>query len=185
MRNGRVWAVALVAAMAAGCAEDEESTAPGWAPATVAVTAMPASGFSVEWGMPGVPSPVKPGASFAVGVAVKNTGDQIWLDPRTADPESAAGAVRLTSRWWGADAKKPYSDYAARGELPSPVHPGQTAVMAVPVVAPAEPGNYQLQLELVQENFGWFEQMGAQVLRVPVTVAAEASPRNARGATSR
>ena len=65
-----------------------------------------------------------------------------------------------------------------------PVRPGKTAVMAIAVTAPTEPGNYKLQLDLVQENVSWFETRGAPVLMVPVVVKADTDtpkPRGSRG----
>jgi hypothetical protein len=178
MGNGTRYAMALLLAFGAtGCDDADEPNESGSlaAGAKGAMSPMPPSGFAVEWGIPGVPSTVKPGASFGVGVPVKNIGDQAWPDPGHADPKVyASGAVRLTYRWWSADGSKTVTDYAnaARGELVQPVQPSDSAVLAVLAVAPVEPGNYQLQLELVQENVSWFEEMGAARLMVPVTVVA-------------
>jgi hypothetical protein len=182
----RVLAAVLLAACLAGCGDEEEGSAdtpgtppPSWVP-------LSETAFSVEWGVPGVPSVVPAGSAFAVGVRVKNTGDQAWLDPRTSDAKTyAAGAVRLSYRWWKAsNSGKPHSDYGPeRGELLGPVQPGQTTVMAIEVNAPAEPGDYKLQLDLLQELVSWFEPHGAQKLLVPVKVGSPtAAPAAATGA---
>jgi hypothetical protein len=42
--------------------------------------------------------------------------------------------------------------------------------MAVEVVAPPEPGEYRLQLDLLQELVAWFEDKGAPRLLVPIRV---------------
>lgn len=178
MGNGTRYAIALLLALGAtGCDDADEPNESGTlAGPKGAMSPMPPSGFAVEWGIPGVPSTVKPGASFGVGVPVKNISDQVWPDPSHSDSKVyASGAVRLTYRWWSADARKEVSSYsgAPRGDLALAVQPSGSAVMAVLVTAPTEPGNYQLQLELVQENVSWFEEMGAAKLLVPVTVAAE------------
>lgn len=178
MTNLRLLSVVLLALSAAGCG-DEETDRPPEANAAPArsLAPMPESGFRVEWGRPGVPPTIEPGAQFAVGVGVTNRGDQVWLDPRSADTSAwASGAVRLAYRWWGTDQGKPLRDYGPeRGDLVAQVNPGQTAVLAVPVTAPTEPGSYKLQLELVQENVAWFQTMGATVLMVPVTVRPAAT----------
>lgn len=171
----RLLAVVLVALGAAACGDEEDEPAPKAAAQPAgSLVPMPETGFRVEWGRPGVPTPVEPGAQFAVGVAVTNRGDQVWLDPRSSDQTAyASGAVRLAYRWWGTDPGKPFKDYGPeRGDLLAPVNPGQTAVLAVPVTAPGTPGSYKLQLELVQENVAWFQGMGATQLMVPVTVGA-------------
>ena len=178
----RLLAVVLVALGAAACGDEEDEPAPKASaqPAAAGLAPMPETGFRVEWGRPGVPSPVEPGAQFAVGVAVTNRGDQVWLDPKNSDQSAyASGAVRLAYRWWGTDPNKPFKDYGPeRGDLIGPVGPNQTALLVVPVTAPSAPGSYKLQLELVQENVAWFQGMGASQLMVPVQVAA--APTGAR-----
>jgi hypothetical protein len=55
--------------------------------------------------------------------------------------------------------------------------------MAIEVNAPAEPGDYKLQLDLLQELVSWFEPHGAQKLLVPVKVGSPtAAPAAATGA---
>jgi hypothetical protein len=186
MTKLRVLAVVLLALGAAACSDEEAKPAAG-KPAAAATPAiplmpMPESGFRVEWGRPGVPSPIEPGARFAVAVAATNRGDQVWLDPRNSDSSAyASGAVRLAYRWWDGQGKTLVKDYGPeRGELLGPVGPNQTAILAVPVTAPSEPGSYKLQLELVQENVAFFQNIGAQVLMVPVTVKAATAPEKAK-----
>lgn len=129
------------------------------------------AGFKIEWGRPSVPAVVVSGETFAAAVIVRNAGTEVWLDPRSSGG-TGAGAVRLGYRWWRlGDTRRPFQDYAdARGELPGPLPPGNTAVLVVQVVAPSKPGKYNLQLDLVQELVSWFESKGASLLMVPVEV---------------
>jgi len=130
------------------------------------------SGFRPEWGIPAVPTRVGAGQRFPAAVLVTNGGDQTWLPARYSDGRVlAAGAVRLGYRWWkGSDHNTPYTEYAGRGELNAPVGPWQTALVAVEVVAPDRPADYELQLDLVQELVAWFATRGAATLFVPVRV---------------
>lgn len=170
--------VLLLASAAFGCGQpdvpEDEGTAASSA-AAPAVEPLPDSAFQVEWGTPGVPSVATRGSRFAVGVRVTNKGDRTWIDAGHSDPKAyGAGAVRLGARWAKKDAEKLPPQGAGygteRGELVLPVNPGQSAVMAVEVTAPSEPGEYVLQLDLCQELVSWFEDKGAAALRVPVTV---------------
>jgi hypothetical protein len=135
---------------------------------------LPDSGFKVEWvGSPAVPATVPPGKAFPLTVTVKNTSDQVWLDPKSSDAApSAAGAVRLGYRWLKAgETGKPNPAYGdTRGDLAAPLPPGQSASLTVQVTAPSQPGKYQLQLDLVQELVSWFDTKGAARLMVPVQV---------------
>jgi hypothetical protein len=137
------------------------------------VQPLPDSGFSLEWGPAVVPNSVRAGQPFPAAVLVTNAGDAAWQNPRVSEGRiPVAGAVRLGYRWWKAsDHSKPYIDHAlARGDLPGPLAPWGTSLLAVEVVAPAEPGQYELQLDLVQEMVTWFEPKGAPRLLVPVHV---------------
>jgi len=51
-----------------------------------------------------------------------------------------------------------------------PLAPGASTALAVQVTAPAQPGDYQLQLDLCQELVSWFEAKGAVQLLAPVKV---------------
>jgi hypothetical protein len=58
----------------------------------------------------------------------------------------------------------------ARGDLLEPLQPGASTSLTVQVAAPAQPGDYKLQLDLCQELVTWFEPKGAAPLVVPVKV---------------
>ena len=54
--------------------------------------------------------------------------------------------------------------------LPRRVAPGEEVAVHVEIVAPSQPGDYTLRLDLVWENFAWFSAKGAQTRDVGVTV---------------
>jgi len=135
---------------------------------------LPATGFRVGWvGRPNTPATVPAGHVFPVTVTVKNTSDQVWLDPKSSDATPyAAGSVRLGYRWLkGSEPTTPNVGYAdARGDLSAPLRPGASTALTVRITAPAEPGDYKLQIDLCQELVSWFEPKGAAPLVVPVKV---------------
>ena len=53
-----------------------------------------------------------------------------------------------------------------RGLLPSIVHPDQSVAVNLPVDAPLEPGDYILEISLVQADVGWFSDIGV----APITM---------------
>jgi hypothetical protein len=168
MRKRALALLALFAATPHACGRKPESGPK--------VKPLPDTAFRVEWiGRPSIPAAVPAGNVFPVTVTVKNTSDQVWLDPKSSHPTTyAAGAVRLGYRWLKPSEKKApkpnmgYSD--ARGDLSQPVHPGGSALLTVEVTAPAQPGDYNLQLDLCQELVSWFEPKGTAPLVVPVKV---------------
>lgn len=121
---------------------------------------------SPRWASAGVLEDLHPGDRVLALVALRNASDCAWPDPAAVDPaRSGAYAVRLAYRWHRASWSGPYQ---ARSDLREPLAPGQAATVWIPVIAPAEPGDYQLQFDLVEEGVAWFAAKGA----APLVLAA-------------
>jgi hypothetical protein len=145
---------------------------------------LPDSAFRVEWqrvvwskmGWPymhwvptGVLDSLRPRERALALVTLRNAGDRTWPDAAAADPKrSGIDAVRLAYRWRrGASGWGPYEE---RADLREPLAAGHAATVWIPVIAPAEPGDYQLELDLVQERVAWFADKGADRLLLPARV---------------
>lgn len=163
-------ALGLVLLTAFGCADVEEPPAVEAVPPKVEdPPAMAGTGHQVEWGTPGVPCEMKAGSKQPVSVTVKNVGDQYWY--AASSTATGRGAIRLSARWWSPrDSKVPVIEYDRRADLKTNLGPQQTATLTVEVTAPATPGSYRLQFDLVEEMVVWFENKGAARLMVPVVV---------------
>lgn len=90
-----------------------------------------------------------PGGSAVVGARVRNRGSGWWL----AAPGERE--IRFGNHWLAADGRMLVRD-DGRARLPHDVGPGDEAGLELPVTAPAAPGDYLLELDLVQEGVGWF-----------------------------
>jgi hypothetical protein len=92
-------------------------------------------------------------------VRVHNDGTESWPwgDHK---PE-----IRLGQRWLTRDGATVYMD-GARTSFLADVPPGASALQKMMVVAPATPGDFQLELNVVHEHVAWF----AGALRIPVSV---------------
>lgn len=134
---------------------------------------MPDSAFRVEWTAPSLPATLSAGQSLTVSVGVKNISDTTWPDPKIADPDRptrGAYAVRLSYRFRTPAEASTLKGFDSRVELPGPLAPGESVTMEVPLKAPAAPGDYTLQFDLVQEMYAWFSLKGAAQLVIPVKV---------------
>jgi hypothetical protein len=133
---------------------------------------LPDSAFRVEWGELKSPTEMKPGETTKISVAVTNTSDQTWPDPKTADPAATgAYAVRLGWRWrLTPDQRAGEGTSNSRTDLQKPLAPGESTTFEFDVTAPAAPGEYTLQVDLVQELVGWFEARGAATKTATITV---------------
>lgn len=118
---------------------------------------VPASGFNVCWDSIESPRTLARNAEADVIVTVRNCGDTVWPDVQMADIENVSGreAVRLGFRWKDSSGRI-VQDFAKRSDLPWPLFPGKGVELATVVHAPATPGRYTLEFDLVQELVTWF-----------------------------
>ena len=79
--------------------------------------------------------------------------------------------LRVGDHWRARDGRMVVLD-DARTLIESAVDPGGECEVQLNVFAPARPGEYELEVDLVQELVGWFADRGSSTLRLPVTVAA-------------
>lgn len=86
----------------------------------------------------------------ALDVRVTNEGSHTWPPGKLGWPE-----VRVSYRWRARDGSV-VVDGGLRTPFPHALSPGETALVPVDVTAPAEPGAYRLELDLVHEHVRWF-----------------------------
>jgi SAM-dependent methyltransferase len=119
--------------------------------------------FDAAYPNAAIPSELPPGQDVTVEVTIRNLSWRPW----TSD---AAGRPVLISYHW-LDASRRTVDYdGLRTPLPRPLAPGDECVAAVRVKTPAQPGNYLLEIDLVEEGVSWFSAAGVPPLRVTVRV---------------
>ncbi len=107
-----------------------------------------------------LPPRVETGQSFTVGLRVVNRGTWTW------DP---AAAFHLGAHWL-----TPAGDVVRwdgpRTDLPRAVPPGTVVTVAARVEAPAEPGSYLLEWDVVHEGVAWLSEHAVSLPRFPVEV---------------
>jgi len=104
-----------------------------------------------------------------VQVTVKNVSNVTW-------PRLAAG-IALGGRWLD-ESGRPLADADGRSSLSDDLGPTEEAVIYMAVNAPTEPGNYILELDMVQETVAWFKDKGSETAQVRVRVTS--NPESAR-----
>lgn len=57
-----------------------------------------------------------------------------------------------------------------RAALPNHLRPGEQADLNIVVNAPKTPGDYLLELDMLQEGVSWFGLKGSSTLRLPVRI---------------
>jgi 4-amino-4-deoxy-L-arabinose transferase-like glycosyltransferase len=113
-----------------------------------------------------VPAILKTGQTTALNVTVKNLSTATW----SLIGESDAGdAVVLRSRWLGMDGVL-LEDLYGKGRFPYDLEPGDTAGLSLKVTAPKNPGEYVLELDVVQEGLPGPSESGSQPSRFSIKV---------------
>ncbi len=109
-----------------------------------------------------------PGAKMSVVVTVTNVSSQVWpAEKRNKYP------VRLGNHWLSPNGEMLRLD-DARAILSSELKPSESAELSLNVTAPAEEGEYLLELDMVQEGIAWFKNRGSSTARLPVRVGRSA-----------
>ena len=117
-------------------------------------------------------SHARPGQSFTVTIAVRNTGSSTWsaagptsVRLGTAQPDDHVGALRAPG--W-------LSSTRAAALEQSSVAPGQTGSFRLPILAPATAGTVTEHFNLVADGLGWFDGPGLSVTVTTVPVVGMA-----------
>jgi inositol phosphorylceramide mannosyltransferase catalytic subunit len=105
-------------------------------------------------------------------VEVANRNGRSWPGGLDEEPR-----VRISYHWADRHGRVLVFD-GERSPLPAPLGDGETAIAPVTVIAPAEPGRYRLELDLVHEGVQWFGEEMTVELEV---VSPAESERNVPG----
>ncbi|MET0624150.1 MAG: DUF1698 domain-containing protein [Pyrinomonadaceae bacterium] len=114
------------------------------------------------------PSRCRPEEVLAFRVRADNTGLARWL--RGDDTGTQEASVHLVAHVFGAEGEEPLSWYHAGAYLPRDIAPGESATLEIAMRAPAEPGLYRIEFDMVSEHLAWFDDLGSEVIRHPLVV---------------
>lgn len=109
-----------------------------------------------------VPARLAPGERINVPVVLEQHSPHWWRG-------SEALPLRLCYHWLHADRRVAHFE-GRRSPMPQVVAPGQRVEAVLDVLAPAQPGDYLLQLTGLQEGWCWLEQKGLTMHEYPVHV---------------
>jgi hypothetical protein len=77
--------------------------------------------------------------------------------------------LSVANHWLDAEGRTVTND-DGRGTLPRDLQPGEETDITFQVNAPTRPGDYLLELDMLQEGVSWFALKGSPTLRVPLKV---------------
>ena len=127
---------------------------------------LPPPGFNAEFGKHNVPTQVTAGRTFSTEITVTNASPIPW--PSKPNPRGK-NAVHLSYHWLDQQRKTIVYD-GLRTKLPGDLEPGESVTLRALIRSPDNPGEYVLQITLVQEGVAWFSDLGGGEVSLPVAV---------------
>ena len=132
--------------------------------------ALPDNGFKAEITLPGAPAKLRAGQQERVQVHVKNASEILWWARGGEENERSDNKFYLAAgnRWLKPDGTLVADD--GRYGIGKDLKPGEETEVPLLVTAPKEPGEYILEVDLVQEQVAWFSDKGSPTARAKITV---------------
>lgn len=134
---------------------------------TSAVGPLPPRAFNaaLSWAQ-APPAALRPGETISVRVMLRNAGDSVW--PALGQP-GGAFRILLGNHWLDRTGREVTHD-DGRGAIPFDLPPGEEVELLMTVTAPRAPGEYTLEVDLLQENVSWFALKGSKTLKADMKV---------------
>jgi hypothetical protein len=129
---------------------------------------LPDNGYKAKITLSEPPDKLRAGQKQIIQVRVQNTSDVLWKVRGCGDDNKfyiAAG-----NRWLKAEGEQLVTRMDGRHGLPNNLKPGEEVEVPLQITAPGEPGEYILEVDLVQEQVAWFSDKGSPTAKVKVAV---------------
>lgn len=133
--------------------------------------ALPDSGFKAQIEINNPPAKLRTGEKTSVEVRIKNASDVVWYArgaPINPNPGNqfylAAG-----NRWLTSDGKL-VTNMDGRYGLDRNLRPGEETTIPLQVTAPKDAGDYLLEVDVIQEQVGWFSDKGSPTAKAKISV---------------
>jgi hypothetical protein len=112
------------------------------------------------------PAQLYVGQQATLRVVARNVSNLPWLARERAGDQFQ---INLGNHWLDPSGKVVTND-DGRAPLLRDLSPGDEAEFRMTINAPKTPGNYLLEIDMLQEGVSWFAERGSKTVRLPVTV---------------
>lgn len=127
---------------------------------------LPEGGFRASLRVLEAPPRVAAGEKATLRVAVTNLGPVVWP---ARERSGGKFQVSLGNHWLDPQGKVLTND-DGRAAVLRDLAPGEEAELKLVVNAPRRPGDYLVELDLLQEGVSWFALKGSPTIKLPVKV---------------
>jgi len=132
---------------------------------------LPDRGFRAQIALIDPPSKLRVGQKETINVKIKNTSDVFWWarGGETNDRNDNKFYIAIGDRWLDASGKL-LNEMDARLGISKDMKPGEELELPLLITAPTAPGEYILEVDMVQEQVSWFNEKGSPTARTKVSV---------------
>jgi hypothetical protein len=172
MRFGKLFVVTLACALlAAGCGGRPSGNTASAPAAKSTPGPLPEPAFKAQLTLPGAPAKLRAGQKETIQVHIKNASDVFWWarGGELNDRNDNWFYIAAGNRWLRPDGSL-ITDMDGRYGISKDLKPGEETEVPLIITAPKEPGEYLLEVDLVQEQVAWFSDKGSPTARAKVTV---------------
>lgn len=157
------------------CSPNVPTNSPGTPPNTIApskvAAALADSGFKAEITIAEPPTKLRTGQKEIITIKVKNISDVIWFQRggEINNRPDNTFYIAAGNKWLDKDGKLTSEEEGHSG-IPKDLKPGEATDMRLQITAPKTPGEYIMDLDMVQEGVAWFREKGSTTTKLNVTV---------------
>jgi hypothetical protein len=133
--------------------------------------ALPSNAFKAELTIIEPPAKLRSGQKETVRVKIKNASEMMWwargapVNPRSDNKFYLAAG----NRWLKADGTL-QTNMDGRYGLGKDLKPGEEIEVPLVITAPKDPGEYTLEVDLLQEQVAWFSDKGSPTAKAKIAV---------------
>lgn len=133
--------------------------------------ALPNNGFKAEITLIEPPAKLRSGQKETVRVKIKNVSDVNWWARGAPVNTRSDNKFYLATgnRWLKPDGTL-VTNMDGRYGIGKDLRPGEETEVPLVVTAPKEPGDYTLEVDLLQEQVAWFSDKGSPTAKAKITV---------------
>jgi hypothetical protein len=132
---------------------------------------LPDKAFKAEIKLIDPPLKLRGGQKETVSVKIKNASDLMWWSRggRLNTRSDNKFYIAVGNRWLKADGSL-LTNMDGRYGLPKDLAPGEETQVPLQITAPKEPGEYTLEVDMIQEQVAWFSEKGSVTAKTKITV---------------
>jgi hypothetical protein len=132
-----------------------------------ATAPLPDNGYKAAITLPDPPSKLRAGEKVIIQVKARNASDVPWKV--RGGGEDNKFYIAAGNRWLKPDGSL-ITAMDGRYGLDKNLRPGEETEVPLQITAPKEPGDYILEVDLVQEQVAWFLDKGSPTAKTRITV---------------